>query len=95
MTEAAAVISVRELALRAGNRRLLRPSSFDLLEGERVLLVDDMDLTRNDDPELRKALQGVRAELLAAASLHTVELAFSSGVMLSVRRHGKVEKFAR
>lgn len=38
------------------------------------------------DPELRAGLERVRSELLAAASLHTVELDFSSGVMLAVRR---------
>jgi len=39
MGERAAVISVRDLGIRAGNRRLVRQSAFDLQEGERVLLV--------------------------------------------------------
>ena len=51
-----------------------------------VLLVDDMDPSLHPERELRDALQGVRAQLLEAPSLHTVELDFSSGVMLSVHR---------
>jgi demethylmenaquinone methyltransferase/2-methoxy-6-polyprenyl-1,4-benzoquinol methylase len=51
-----------------------------------MLIVDDMDLSLHDDPELRAGLKRVRSELLAVASLHTVELDFSSGVMLAVRR---------
>lgn len=48
-------------------------------------VVDDMDLARHDDPELRVALTEVRAQLLHHPDLVTAELAFSSGVILATK----------
>lgn len=60
--------------------------SIAALSPQGVLIVDDMDLTQHDDPELCSALTEVRRSLLAAAELYTVELSLGSGVVLSVRR---------
>jgi len=49
-----------------------------------LLLVDDMDLARQDDPALRTALAAVRAALLANPALTVVELECGSGMMLGV-----------
>ena len=51
-----------------------------------VLVVDDMDLTRHDDEQLRSALAGVRHRLLGDAGLVSAELSFSSGVIVAVKR---------
>ena len=51
-----------------------------------VLVVDDMDLTRHDDEQLRSALAGVRHRLLGDARLVCAELSFSSGVIVAVKR---------
>jgi demethylmenaquinone methyltransferase/2-methoxy-6-polyprenyl-1,4-benzoquinol methylase len=51
-----------------------------------VLLVDDMDLARHEDTGLREALARVRERLLAHPELVTAELAFSTGVMVAVKR---------
>jgi predicted O-methyltransferase YrrM len=51
-----------------------------------VLVVDDMDLARHDDPELREALSRVRAQLLQDRRLVCAELTYSSGVILAARR---------
>ena len=51
-----------------------------------VLVVDDMDLTRHDDEQLRSALAVVRHRLLGNAELICAELAFSSGVIVAVKR---------
>jgi predicted O-methyltransferase YrrM len=52
-----------------------------------VLVVDDMDLSRHDDVDLRQALAGVRAQLLGDRRLVCAELGFSSGVILATRLH--------
>jgi predicted O-methyltransferase YrrM len=51
-----------------------------------VLVVDDMDLTRHDDEQLRSALAVVRHRLLGTAELACAELTFSSGVIVAVKR---------
>ena len=51
-----------------------------------VLVVDDMDLTRHDDEQLRSALAVVRRRLLGNAELVCAELGFSSGVIVAVKR---------
>jgi demethylmenaquinone methyltransferase/2-methoxy-6-polyprenyl-1,4-benzoquinol methylase len=51
-----------------------------------VLIVDDMDLTRHDDEQLRSALAVVRHRLLENAELVCAELGFSSGVIVAVKR---------
>jgi len=51
-----------------------------------VLVVDDMDLEQHEDAELRQALAVVRERLLSNAELVCAELAFSSGVILAVKR---------
>jgi demethylmenaquinone methyltransferase/2-methoxy-6-polyprenyl-1,4-benzoquinol methylase len=52
-----------------------------------VLVVDDMDLDRHEDPQLRRALAGVRERLLAHDAVVCAELDYSSGVMIATRRH--------
>jgi predicted O-methyltransferase YrrM len=51
-----------------------------------VLVVDDMDLTRHEDDQLRSALAVVRQRLVENADLVCAELGFSSGVILAVKR---------
>ena len=51
-----------------------------------VLLVDDMDLSRHADPELRNALASVRERLLDHPDLICAELPFASGVIVASRR---------
>jgi len=51
-----------------------------------VLVVDDMDLTRHDDEQLRSALAVVRHRLLGNADLICAELGFSSGIIVAVKR---------
>ena len=48
-------------------------------------VVDDMDLTRHDDEQLRSALAAVRHRLLGNADLVCAELGFSSGVIVAVK----------
>ena len=52
-----------------------------------ILVVDDMDLSRHDDPDLRRQLAEVRRRLHADTRLVVAELAYSSGVILAVRAH--------
>jgi predicted O-methyltransferase YrrM len=51
-----------------------------------VLLVDDMDLSRHADPDLRGALCTVHQRLFEDPDLVCAELTFSSGVVLARRR---------
>jgi demethylmenaquinone methyltransferase/2-methoxy-6-polyprenyl-1,4-benzoquinol methylase len=51
-----------------------------------VLLVDDMDLSRHSDPELRSALASVGERLLEHPDLVCAELPFASGVIVGRRR---------
>jgi len=60
--------------------------TLDALAPYGVLLVDDMDLRRHTDPELKAALAAVREHLLSDSRLHVAELEVGSGVMLAVRR---------
>jgi len=62
------------------------PRSIAALSPRGVLIVDDMDLSQHDDPELCDALTGVRQSLLSAPELHSVELSLGSGVVFCVRR---------
>src|SRR6266702_4375285 len=51
-----------------------------------VLVVDDMDLARHDDEQLRSTLAVVRHRLLDNAELVCAELSFGSGVIVAVKR---------
>lgn len=51
-----------------------------------VLVVDDMDLTRHDDEQLRSALAVTRHRLVSNADLACAELGFSSGVIVAIRQ---------
>jgi hypothetical protein len=51
-----------------------------------VIVVDDMDLSRHSDPELRKRLSSVRERLIGHPGLICAELAFASGVIVARRR---------
>ncbi len=51
-----------------------------------VLVVDDMDLSRHEDEQLRTGLIAVRQRLTEDPQLVCAELDFSSGVILAVRR---------
>ncbi len=51
-----------------------------------ILVVDDMDLTRHDDEDLRTALTVVRQRLVEDVELVCAELDFSSGVIVAVKR---------
>lgn len=51
-----------------------------------VLIVDDMDLTRHDDEDLRAALTVVRQRLVEDADLVCAELGYSSGVIVAAKR---------
>ena len=51
-----------------------------------VLVVDDMDLTRHEDEDLRTALTVVRQRLVDNAELVCAELGFGSGVFVAVKR---------
>ena len=61
-------------------------ASIAALRSRGVLLVDDMDLSRHDDAELRAALVRVRGDLLADTRLVCVELEAASGMILATRR---------
>jgi demethylmenaquinone methyltransferase/2-methoxy-6-polyprenyl-1,4-benzoquinol methylase len=63
----------------------LRRTVAPLREGG-VLVVDDMDLTRHDDEQVRSALAAVRHRLLGNAELACAALGFSSGVIVAVKR---------
>ncbi|HKH89031.1 MAG TPA: class I SAM-dependent methyltransferase [Acidimicrobiales bacterium] len=51
-----------------------------------VILVDDMDLSRHSDPDLRSGLASVRERLFEHPDLVCAELPFASGVILASRR---------
>jgi demethylmenaquinone methyltransferase/2-methoxy-6-polyprenyl-1,4-benzoquinol methylase len=59
--------------------------TIDALEPRGVLVVDDMDLERHDDPALRQALVVVRDRLLSNPDLLVAELHAGSGIMVAVR----------
>ena len=63
----------------------LRRSVAALREGG-VIVVDDLDLARHADEQLRSALAVVRHRLLENAELVCAELGFSSGVIVAVKR---------
>jgi predicted O-methyltransferase YrrM len=63
----------------------LRRTVSALREGG-AIVVDDMDLTRHADEQLRSALVVVRHRLLENGELVCVELGFSSGVIVAVKR---------
>jgi predicted O-methyltransferase YrrM len=52
-----------------------------------ILIVDDMDLTKHDDPDLRSGLTVVRERLMSSNELVCSELPFSTGVILAVKMH--------
>ncbi len=65
----------------------LRKTIADLRPGG-VLLVDDMDLSRHSDPELRNGLAAVKERLVQHPDLICAELTFASGVIVARRRNG-------
>ncbi|MFQ5514190.1 MAG: O-methyltransferase [Myxococcota bacterium] len=62
------------------------PHTIDALAPGGVLLADDMDLARHEDPGLRSALVAVRRQLHAHPELLVSELDTGSGVVLAARR---------
>ena len=56
----------------------LRPGGF--------LLVDDMDLTAHEDPELRDGLASVRERILTHPDLVCAELSVASGVIVATKQ---------
>jgi predicted O-methyltransferase YrrM len=56
----------------------LRPGGF--------LLVDDMDLTAHEDPELREGLASVRERIITHPDLVASELPIASGVIVATKR---------
>ena len=60
--------------------------TLNALEPGGILIVDDMDLSRQDDPQFRDALALVRERLLSNDGLVCAELGFASGVILATRR---------
>lgn len=56
----------------------LRPGGF--------LLVDDMDLTAHEDPELRDGLASVRERIATHPDLVSAELPMASGVIVATKR---------
>jgi predicted O-methyltransferase YrrM len=56
----------------------LRPGGF--------LLVDDMDLTAHEDPELRDGLASVRERIVTHPDLVCAELPVASGVIVATKR---------
>ncbi len=50
-----------------------------------VLMVDDMDLSRHSNPELRDGLASVRRRILEHPDLICAELPFASGVIVACR----------
>jgi demethylmenaquinone methyltransferase/2-methoxy-6-polyprenyl-1,4-benzoquinol methylase len=56
----------------------LRPGGF--------LLVDDMDLTAHEDPELRDGLASVRERIVTHPDLVCAELPVASGVIIATKR---------
>lgn len=56
----------------------LRPGGF--------LLVDDMDLTAHEDPELRDGLASVRERIVTHPDLVSAELPMASGVIVATKR---------
>lgn len=60
--------------------------TLEALEPGGILIVDDMDLSQHEDPQLREALSVVRERLLSNDRLLCAELAFSSGVIVAAKR---------
>jgi demethylmenaquinone methyltransferase/2-methoxy-6-polyprenyl-1,4-benzoquinol methylase len=59
--------------------------TVDSLRPGGVLMVDDMDLSRHSDPELREVLAKVRQRLTDHPDLISSELPFASGVIVACR----------
>lgn len=55
---------------------------------EGFLLVDDLDLTAHEHPELRDGLASARERLVTHPDLICAELTFASGVIVARRRKG-------
>jgi len=68
-----------------GGKTIGLESTIAALRGGGTLMVDDMEVSRHEDPDLRRDLARVREELLSDDRLVCSELAFSSGVMVAVR----------
>jgi demethylmenaquinone methyltransferase/2-methoxy-6-polyprenyl-1,4-benzoquinol methylase len=60
--------------------------TIEALRPGAVLLVDDMDLGRHDDAELRAALTVVRERLVTHPRLVAAELDTASGIVVATRR---------
>ena len=64
-------------------------ATIDALRPGGVLVVDDMELSRHEDPELLDALASVRERMLAHTALRCAELDYSSGVIIATRTRGR------
>jgi len=69
-----------------GGKLLKLRRTVAALRGGGVLVVDDMDLRRHEDEQLRSALALVRQRLVENRDLFCAELGFSSGVIVAVKR---------
>jgi demethylmenaquinone methyltransferase/2-methoxy-6-polyprenyl-1,4-benzoquinol methylase len=69
-----------------GGKTIGLESTIAALGNGGTLVVDDMDVSRHGDPDLRRDLTLVREALLTDDRLVCSELAFSSGVIVVVRR---------
>jgi demethylmenaquinone methyltransferase/2-methoxy-6-polyprenyl-1,4-benzoquinol methylase len=69
-----------------GGKTVGLESTIAALRAGGTLIVDDMDVTRHEDPELQQGLTRVRQELITDERLVCSVLAFSSGVIVAVRR---------
>ena len=67
-------------------------ATIDALAPGGVLVVDDMDLSRHEDPELREALARVRERILSHEALWCAELDYSSGVIIAIRTRGRASR---
>lgn len=69
-----------------GGKLLGLDASVRALRPRGVLVVDDMDLAQHDNPELQRALEGVRRDLQGDPRLVCAELDAASGLILATRR---------
>ena len=60
--------------------------TLNALDASAVLLVDDMDLDRYNDPDHRAIVSNVCSTLHADERLVTAELQVASGIILAIRR---------
>jgi demethylmenaquinone methyltransferase/2-methoxy-6-polyprenyl-1,4-benzoquinol methylase len=70
----------------AGGKIFKLGKTIFALRPGRFLLVDDLDLTAHEDPDLRDGLVSVRDRLLTHPELVCADLTVASGVILGCKR---------